>query len=94
MSSPRKLGDIMESVLSASGCLSGMFEWNVKEKWVEIVGKRLSDVSEFKCVENGILYIRVPQAAWRQEMSFFKETILAQIADKTRCKSIKDIVFC
>jgi hypothetical protein len=83
----------MDGVLAANGYLAICREGQVLEKWSEIVGARLAEVSECTNVENGILYVRVPSAPWRQEMSFFKEKILSQIHAQTKCRTIKDIVF-
>lgn len=93
-SHPDKIGDIVEKVLSARGYLTEFQEWTIHEKWMEIVGEKLAAESECRGVENGILYIRVKSASWRQEMSFFKQAIMEKILKHTKCRSIKDIVFC
>ena len=90
---PEKIGGIIEDVLSERGYLSQCHESQVKLRWSKIVGDELAEASECRGVENGILYVRVPSAAWRQEMSYQKEHIMAQIRIHTKCRSIKEIVF-
>jgi hypothetical protein len=84
----------MESILSKRGYLAACRESQIKDRWELIVGKRIARISECRGVENGILYVRVASAPWRQEVSFFKEEILSQIRQHTQCDTVKDIVFC
>ena len=91
---PEKLAGIMKSVLSNRGYLSACYEGQIPHRWPDIVGERIANVSKCKGVENGILYVRVPSASWRQEISFFKEEILKKIRTETQCETVSDIVFC
>lgn len=90
---PQKLGDVMQSVLSERGYLTSCFEVDVMQKWHAIVGEKISAVTECSEVREGIIYIRVSSASWRQELSFLKKEIIEKIKEKTRCKTIKDIIF-
>jgi len=89
-----KISSIIDHVLSSNGYLSIVFEGQISIKWRSIVGEKLAEVSECRGVENGILYVRVESSAWRQEMSFLKELIVQKIHEQTRCRSVRDIVFC
>ena len=65
--SPEKLRDILRGVLSNRGYLSACREAQVEQKWVQIVGERVAGVTECLDIRDGVLYIRVPSSAWRQE---------------------------
>ena len=93
MSSPEKLNSILNSFLSSKGYLSSCREFSVISRWKEIVGDSVASVSYCDNVENGILYVKVSSAAWRQELSFLKKNILLKISSSTECCSITDIVF-
>jgi predicted nucleic acid-binding Zn ribbon protein len=93
MSSPEKLNSILNYFLSARGYLSYCKENSVVDHWSEIVGESLSAVTRCENVEDGILYVKVQSAAWRQELSFLKKEILSRIPPITNCHSITDIVF-
>lgn len=93
-STPQKMDQIMDAVLSSRGYLNICRESQVREKWREIVGERIAQVSECQGVENGVLYVRIPSAAWRQEVSFLRERILMAIRTQTQCETVTDIVFC
>lgn len=90
---PRKLGDIINSVLSERGYLNACLEVDVVQKWPHIVGEAVAKVTECTDAREGVLYVRVSSSAWRQEISFVKQEILNKIREKTRCTTIRDIVF-
>jgi len=83
----------MQSVLSERGYLTPCFEADVMQKWHAIVGEKISEVTECSEVREGIIYVRVSSASWRQELSFLKKEIIEKIKEKTRCNTIKDIIF-
>lgn len=90
---PKKIDSIVGNVLSQRGYLKVCREYDVISRWKEIVGERISDVTECSRVDNGVLYIKVNSSSWRQELVYLKEQILREIKDNTNCISIKDIVF-
>ncbi len=92
--SPERISKIMEEVLSKRGYLTLCRESQIREKWREIVGDRIANMTDCRGVEEGVLYVRVPSAAWRQEVSFTKEEILQQIRKHTQCETVSGIVFC
>ncbi len=91
---PEKIKGLLESVLNRRGYLTACREAEITINWTRIVGERLAQVAECKGVDNGILYIRVPSSAWRQELSFMEKHILESIRKNTQCTSVKRIVFC
>jgi predicted nucleic acid-binding Zn ribbon protein len=90
---PEKLGGILEGLLSEKGLRSVAREYEVVRKWSDIVGERVSHVTECTHVENGVLYVRVASSAWRQEIAYLKHTILSKSREVTNCTSLTDIVF-
>ncbi|HUI91229.1 MAG TPA: DUF721 domain-containing protein [Chitinivibrionales bacterium] len=92
-SKPEKIGDIVEAVLSERGYLTPCREWGVVRRWPELVGKKVASVTECSRVENGVLFVRVASAPWRQEISFVKQHLLDSIKKETPCTTIRDIVF-
>lgn len=90
---PENIGNVLDQFLKKKGYYSGCQETEVINRWVELVGDKIANVTEVLEVKNGVLMVRVPSASWRQEMSFFKRMILTEIKNKTNCKTIKDIRF-
>lgn len=92
-SAPEKIGSIIETVLGERGFLAPCRELDVIRKWPGLVGPKLASVTECSRVENGVLYVRVASAPWRQEISYIKQHLLDTIKQETPCTSIRDIVF-
>jgi predicted nucleic acid-binding Zn ribbon protein len=86
-----KVGTILDSVLMDSGYLTVAREAAVAERWPEIAGKPLAAVTACERVENGVLYVRVSSAPWRQELAYLKQTLLDTV--QKECATIRDIVF-
>jgi predicted nucleic acid-binding Zn ribbon protein len=93
MSSPEKIGNIIQSFLSEKGYLASCKENEVINVWSEIVGESIAEVSTCIKVENGTLFVEVKSSAWRQELSYLKKEILKKIQSCTECKTISNIVF-
>jgi predicted nucleic acid-binding Zn ribbon protein len=68
-------------------------EWEVVDRWKEIMFGRIAEITECSRVEDGVLYVRVESASWRQDISYLKEQIKAAILRVTGCDTIKEIVF-
>jgi predicted nucleic acid-binding Zn ribbon protein len=90
---PQPLGPLLEQVLSENGYLTICKEYGIVQKWPSIVTERLAAASRCERIENGILYVRVASAPWRQEAVYLKEKILLKIQKEMNCPTIKDIVF-
>ena len=90
---PEAIGAIIETMLEQRGYLSPCRELEVVRSWPKIVGDRIAGVTECSRVDNGVLYVRVASASWRQEISYIKSHILGTIRKETPCNSIRDIVF-
>jgi len=92
---PAKAGNVIDAMLERMlpGFRAVCKEWEVVDRWREIVIGRVAEVTECSGVENGVLQVKVNSAAWRQELTYLKEDIKTAIKRVTGCKTIKDIVF-
>jgi predicted nucleic acid-binding Zn ribbon protein len=73
-------------------------ERRVKEEtvilnWDKIVGKRIALQSAPLKVKDSILFVRVENASWRNELVFLKSKIVTELNQSVRANVIKDIVF-
>jgi predicted nucleic acid-binding Zn ribbon protein len=78
---------------SAPGYKTVCKEWEVVDRWKEIMTGRVAEVTECSRVEDGVLYVKVESASWRQDISYLKEQIKAAILRVTGCGTIREIVF-
>ena len=90
---PQRIDSLLKEVLSEKGYLNFCKEYDILNKWPIIADKRFADVSTCERVENGIVYVKVSSAPWRQEAVYRKEILLKHIQNDLGCPTIKDIVF-
>lgn len=90
---PQKIGIIIEEVLSQKGYLGRCREYAVLQKWPAFVGPAFAAVTKCEKIENGILYVKVQTAPWRQEAVYIKDKLVIKIQKDLGCPTIKDIVF-
>jgi predicted nucleic acid-binding Zn ribbon protein len=88
---PERVGSILEGILAERGYLSICKELPIQQRWPEIAGEQIAAVTVCDRVENGVVYVRVSSAPWRQELVYLKQQLLEKI--KKECMTISDIVF-
>lgn len=59
--------------------------------WPIVVGKRIADVSEAKKIEHHVLFVKVLNDSWRNELLFLKKNIIERLNKKVGKDIIKDI---
>jgi predicted nucleic acid-binding Zn ribbon protein len=86
------LGDILEQMAKFYNLDDQIRENQVIAKWPEIVGEMMASVTEPIRVKDGILYLKVKNASWRNELIFQKINILRNIEKFTDKRIITEIV--
>ncbi len=76
---PQALGNVIESVFDSVGLTQRYNGFLVISRWSELVGEQIANRARAVRCEDGILYIVVEDAAWRQNLSMELENILKQI---------------
>jgi predicted nucleic acid-binding Zn ribbon protein len=90
---PRSISEIINSLLKNLGV-----EQKVKENlaivyWNEVVGEYIAGVSEAESVENGVLYVKVSNPAWKHQLFMMRRDIINRLNAKLKYEAIKEIVF-
>jgi hypothetical protein len=92
---PARVGSFIDAMLERllPGFHTICKEWEVVDRWPEIMIGRVAEVTECSGVENGVLHVRVKSAAWRNDLMYLKEDIKTAIRRVTGCETIRDILF-
>ena len=90
---PPTIADILLPLLREKGMLSKLEECKATIIWDSVVGKDIARYTRAEKIEDGILYIKVRNAAWRQELTFQKETIKKKLNRSLEKEIVKDIKF-
>lgn len=90
---PETLGNILIDLLRKLGIESKVKEHEAILKWPKIVGERISDVTKAEKTVDGILFVKVKNNAWRNELLFLKRELLTKLDETIGVGVIKDIRF-
>ncbi len=61
--------------------------------WSKIVGDRIACYANPLRVKDSILFVRVENASWRNELIFLKAKIIKELNQSVKANVLKDIVF-
>lgn len=65
---PVEIGSMIDKIFKSLGLYSKYNGWKVIANWESIVGKKLAQKAIPKRYEDGILYVIVEDASWRQNL--------------------------
>ncbi|KER11018.1 MAG: hypothetical protein HY22_01260 [[Candidatus Thermochlorobacteriaceae] bacterium GBChlB] len=68
-------------------------EFRAVKLWSDVVGAHIARVSEVEKIVNGVLFVKVRNSAWRNELTFKKPGILSQLNSRIGRDLVKEIVF-
>lgn len=90
---PKPLSKSLSILLKSLGIENKIKQNEIIVRWPEIVGEKLSKVTTADKVENGILFVRVTNSAWRNELIYMKTEIINRISSRLNTDIINDIRF-
>ncbi len=90
---PVSLAEALLGLISDLGLDTRINEERLKLLWPEIVGTKLSKVSNVVKVNRGRLLVNVRSSSWRNEMIFLKKDIIERINRFFKKDLIRDISF-
>lgn len=88
---PKPVSGAIEAAMSALGLGPTYNGWMVVQKWPELVGENISRRAKAFRFADGVLYVAVPDAAWRQNLAMELESIIRQIRTYPYGRVIKEI---
>lgn len=91
MKFPRRINKIMPRVMQRMGIKKRMKNWQIVEKWPEIVGARIAEHAKATGVDTENLFVEVDNPVWQSQLFLMKEKIIKKM--KAYNVYIKDIKF-
>ena len=88
---PTPVSGVVASVIKSLGLTTKYNGWQVVIHWPEIVGEHIAQVSRAFRFDEGVLYVAVKDASWRQNLSMEIENILAKIRSYPYGRAVKQI---
>jgi predicted nucleic acid-binding Zn ribbon protein len=93
MKEPEKIGNAILEALGKMGFTERLKRQSAVTKWPELVGETIAKETEALRIDGDTLVVRVYKAAWRQQLVYFKEELLAKLKAELGDDSVEDIRF-
>jgi len=87
----KTLDQALKNLIKSLGIEDQIQVNQVLNLWPIVVGKRIADISQAKKIEHNILFVKVLNDSWRNELLFLKKNIIERINKKVGKEIIKDI---
>lgn len=88
---PQPVGGILDKLVASLGISRSYYGWQIVSQWPDIVGEYYARKSKAVKFAEGILYIAVEDASWRQMMAMDTEKILGIIRKYPHGRVIKQL---
>jgi predicted nucleic acid-binding Zn ribbon protein len=90
---PKRIGDLIPALLERLGLSKGLHDYEVLERWPEIVGPKIAEVATAERIRDGKLWVSVSHPAWRNELTFMKQELIGKINRAMGNEIVRDIIF-
>lgn len=90
---PVLLGLALDELLKNMGVERTVKEKMVVGKWDEVVGPYIAKVSKAERIENGVLYVKVINPAWKHHLFMLRREIINKLNDSLKINVVREIVF-
>ncbi len=85
------LADILYPALKKQGMLRELKELQAILLWGKVVGTKIAKKTKPQRIENGVLFVKVKGAAWRQELVFHKQELIKKLNKELGEQVVKDL---
>ncbi len=93
MSPERPLNELIFQFLESIGIKERVEEHFAFVYWDSVVGKEIAKQTEPTKITRGILFVKVKDSVWRNELQYFKNEIIEKLNKRIGKKVIEDIKF-
>ncbi|MEZ4272554.1 MAG: DciA family protein [Myxococcota bacterium] len=88
---PKQAGGILAKTLEDLGLTDLAHRVRIVQVWCEAVGPELAARTEAHSFSRGVLTIKTHSAAWQNELTYMKETLIERINANLERNSVQDI---
>ncbi len=90
---PSALGDILRIQCSRMGLHRKIKEQRLLGAWAEAVGEGVAERTQPMRIEKGVLFLKVTNSVWMQQLQFMKELIIKKLHEITGMDLVRDLRF-
>lgn len=85
------LGQALKKLISELGIEDNVIKFQAINLWPEVVGSRIAKISTAEKVENNIMFVKVTNDSWRNELIYHKKNIIDKLNNRIGKRVIEDI---
>ncbi len=89
----KKMGPVVEQLLKKYDLWQGYLQFLVVEKWAEIVGPPLCEVTKADSISRGKLKVLVKDSVWAYHLTMLKPQLISKLNKEAGAVVVKDIFF-
>lgn len=93
MAKNKPVGDLIFKFLQSIGIREKIEENLALVYWDSVVGKKIAENAEPYKIAKGIIFVKVEDTVWRNELQYFKNEIIEKLNHKLGKKTVTDIKF-
>lgn len=90
---PVRVGDLLGGLLEGRGLREQLERTSALERWPEVVGERIAEVTHPLRVHDTVLIVEVRTSAWLMELNFLRKDILSRLNGDRSEGRIEKLVF-
>ena len=87
------IGNILQIFFRELGIDKPIHRYQALVVWKDVVGPKISSVTEPKRISNGRMFVKVASDAWRTELAFHKKDIIEKLNGHCGKGIIQDIIW-
>ncbi|MBK9459144.1 MAG: DUF721 domain-containing protein [Chitinophagales bacterium] len=89
----QSLGDVIRQWKTSYGVSERLKNAQAVNAWHSLVGDAITKQTQYVYIKEGVMYVRIPSAALRQELFYAKDKIKKNLNTNLKEEYISDIVF-
>ena len=89
----QRIDDILEKTLKKYKIPLKTEDRHLRDVWLQAVGSRIAAQTKPDCVKKAVLFVKVANSAWMQQLHFVKREIIEKFNDLHQADPVKDIFF-
>jgi predicted nucleic acid-binding Zn ribbon protein len=74
-----RVGEVLARLIRKLGIEGELAGQGALERWDEVVGERIADVTRPRAVSRGTLFVEVRSSAWLSELNLMRRDIMARL---------------
>jgi hypothetical protein len=89
----QRIDSILEKTLKKHHIPLKMEDRRLQDAWLRAVGSKIAAQTKPDCIKKAILFIKVANSAWLQQLHFMKREIIEKFNDLHQTEPVQDIFF-